>query len=719
MQRVSLTQKATKMEKKSVVSAPEGNGTVTTAAKREGEEQTLREQLDLTEAILQTTSALVVVLDPQGGIVQFNHACERSTGYSFGEVRGRRVWDMLLTPDEVEGVKAVFANLRAGQFPNTHENYWVAKDGARRLIAWSNTAVLDHTGAVRYVIGTGIDITERRQAEKALAQSETRYRDLARFPAENPDPVLRVRNDGTVLFANDASLPLLDAWRCRVGKSVPESLATTIVCALASGRRAEIEVPVNGRTFAVSLAPVVEAGYVNLYGRDVTERKRAAQRLQEAHETLERRVRQRTAELEATTKRLQEEIEERKRMEESLAASVREWQDTFDASNDAVCLLNVDRQILRCNRAMTTLTESTVAEIVDRPCYEVVHGTDRPGHDCLMGRLMKTRRREEKTIQQGDKWFRAIVDPLLDDSGNLIGAVHTMSDITEQKHLKKLTEMAEQELEEQRVLQMHTDRLRSLGEMAAGIAHELNQPLVGVRGLAEHLLLGMERGWDLPPEKVREKLSLVVEQADRMTHIIEHVRTFAREAGKPDRCPTQVNDVIRSAISMLGAQLQSHGITLATELDSDLPAVLANPFSLEEVVLNLISNARDAVEQRMETAKPAPNEQPDILLRTQVLRSGEGEFLELQIIDSGDGVPEEVIERVFEPFFTTKPPGQGTGLGLSICKSIVEQFDGTIEITSDPGKETTVTVSLPANGGGDMRNSKQPGSAGFTAEGGY
>ena len=510
-------------------------------------------------------------------------------------------------------------------------------------------------------------------------------------------------------------------------------------------------------------------------------------RLQSTNEQLERRVRERTAELEAATERLQKEIEERKHTEASLATSVREWQDTFDASNDAVCLLDVNRRILRCNRAMKTLTGGNTAEILDRPCYEVVHGTDRPGEGCLMGRLMKSRRREEKTVQQGDKCYRAIVDPLLDDSGNLIGAVHTMADITEQKRLEQLTKLAEQELAEQQVLQVHADRLRSLGEMAAGIAHELNQPLVGVRGLAEHLLLGMERGWDLPPEKMREKLSLVVEQSDRMSHIIEHVRVFAREAGKPERCPTQVNDVINSAIGMLGTQLRSHGVTLATELADGLPTVSANPFSLEEVVLNLISNARDAVEQRMqgspvvrrspdlaqhqlcaglptphnarpqvsETAavvpassdpardstevartspdlaqdvteglkankstgdlpsaprrgqRPAPSdpdEQPDILIHTQISRTGKDKKLELRVVDSGDGISEDVLDRVFEPFFTTKAPGQGTGLGLSICKSIVEQFDGTIEIASDTGKGTTVVVSLPANG--EIRNSK-------------
>ena len=131
--------------------------------------------------------------------------------------------------------------------------------------------------------------------------------------------------------------------------------------------------------------------------------------------------------------------------------------------------------------------------------------------------------------------------------------------------------------------------------MAAGIAHELNQPLVGVRGLAAHILNGMDRGWELGEEKIRQRIFKIVEQADRMVHIIEHVRMFAREAGKPELSPLQVNEVVRSAMDMLGAQFRSHGVDLDCELAEDLPLVVANPFSLEEVILNLLNNARDAV----------------------------------------------------------------------------------------------------------------------------
>ncbi|HSR29708.1 MAG TPA: PAS domain S-box protein [Anaerolineae bacterium] len=125
----------------------------------------IAEERDFISAVLDTAGALVVVLDREGQIVRFNKACERTTGYSFDEVTGKRLWDLFLIPEEVKLVRAVFDELRAGQFPNEYENYWMTRDGRRRLIAWSNTALLGTDGAVEYVIGTGIDVTERRQAE--------------------------------------------------------------------------------------------------------------------------------------------------------------------------------------------------------------------------------------------------------------------------------------------------------------------------------------------------------------------------------------------------------------------------------------------------------------------------------------------------------------------------------------------------------------------------
>lgn len=132
--------------------------------------QAVHEQRGFASAVLDTVGALVIVLDRAGRIVSFNRACQEMTGYTFDQVRGRHFWDVFLIPEEVEPVKAVFKELRDGQFPNQYENYWMTRDGSRRLIAWSNTALLNDEGAVEYVIGTGIDISERKRVEAEIEQ---------------------------------------------------------------------------------------------------------------------------------------------------------------------------------------------------------------------------------------------------------------------------------------------------------------------------------------------------------------------------------------------------------------------------------------------------------------------------------------------------------------------------------------------------------------------
>ncbi len=266
-------------------------------------------------------------------------------------------------------------------------------------------------------------------------------------------------------------------------------------------------------------------------------------------------------------------------------------------------------------------------------------------------------------------------------------------DVTERRREEEARKAADRALDGQRVLQINSDRLRSLGEMATGVAHELNQPLVGVRGLAEHVLIAMDRGWDMDEERLRVKLEAIVEQADRMTQIIEHIRNFAREAGEATVHTLSLNDVVNSATELMRAQLRSHGIELELVLDDDLPEIVANPYSLEEVIFGLMINARDAVEEQMEQSAP---ESPSITIKTSADSSDGKPQVLLSVIDNGIGVPENLLPEVFEPFFTTKKPGLGTGLGLPTAKAIVEGLGGAIDLHSKPGAGTTVTVSLPS-----------------------
>ncbi len=149
----------------------------------------------LLSAILDTVGALVLVLDARGRIVRFNRQCERLTGYSFSEVAGRYVWDLFLRPAEVETVQAVFAGIQAGNFPTSNVNHWLTRDGERRLISWSNTALLDDAGSVEYVVATGLDITHRRRAEDEM-------RILSRAVQQSPSTVVITDTAGNIEYVN-------------------------------------------------------------------------------------------------------------------------------------------------------------------------------------------------------------------------------------------------------------------------------------------------------------------------------------------------------------------------------------------------------------------------------------------------------------------------------------------------------------------------------------
>jgi histidine kinase len=253
---------------------------------------------------------------------------------------------------------------------------------------------------------------------------------------------------------------------------------------------------------------------------------------------------------------------------------------------------------------------------------------------------------------------------------------------------------ARAELDRQRAVMVRADRLRSLGELAAGMAHELYQPLTGVFGAAEQLALRLRNGREIPPEMLAERLDCVIGQAERMTHIIERVRQFARRADKREADVIDVQDCLLFGREMRGRQLNSHAIKLSLELAAGTPRVRANPYSLEEVTLNLLTNARDAIETRREGDPEAPASIRIVARPVDHPDLGDAACLEFH--DTGCGMTAAEREHAFEPFVTSKGPDKGTGLGLAIARSIIEEAAGTIALESTPNVGTCVRIHLPA-----------------------
>lgn len=267
---------------------------------RKQTEATLHQERDFTFAVMNTTGALIVVLDSQGRIVRFNLACEQITGYSFDEVKGKHFWDLFLIPEEVEQVRNMFKKQQSGQFPNHYENYWLTRDGDRRLIAWSNTALFAPEGAVEYIIGTGIDITERKQTESALRESEERF---DAFMNNSPAVAFMKDEQGRYVYVNK---PLEYLFNVKLndllGKTdfdwLPEATAKQVhendLVVLAENRTVEVieTVPTpNGysRDWLVFKFPCQDVSGRRLLGGvaiDITERKQVEEALRQSEEQI-------------------------------------------------------------------------------------------------------------------------------------------------------------------------------------------------------------------------------------------------------------------------------------------------------------------------------------------------------------------------------------------------------------------------------------------------
>ncbi len=221
---------------------------------------------------------------------------------------------------------------------------------------------------------------------------------------------------------------------------------------------------------------------------------------------------------------------------------------------------------------------------------------------------------------------------------------------------------------------VQSSKLASLGTLASGVAHELNQPLAIIRALAQQNLEVLERQGhalsDNEIENLREDLRIVERQTSRMSQIILHLRAFARKPSA-EQVPVNLNEVVQNALILLREQLRQRGIELDEQYEPNLPPVLGDPNGLEQIVINLLTNARDALEN-------VPNAR--LTLATQTQTTTEGTWVELHVQDNGPGVPEDIRSQIFDPFFTTKDPNKGTGLGLAISLEIAQKHGGTLSL---------------------------------------
>jgi two-component system NtrC family sensor kinase len=259
--------------------------------------------------------------------------------------------------------------------------------------------------------------------------------------------------------------------------------------------------------------------------------------------------------------------------------------------------------------------------------------------------------------------FSANLSPMRDEQGIVTSIVVVLTDITDSAVLRDKL--------------VHAEKMAAVGQLVSGVAHEVNNPLTAILGFADLLMENPEM-----PETARKDLRIILQEAQRTKQIVQNLLSFARQM-PPQRIAVQLNLILRRTIQLRSYDFTSHGIEIVEHFDEHLPEVMGDAHQLQQVFLNILNNAYDAVH---EVGRPA---------RIEIMSTKAGESVEVSFRDNGSGITH--ADKIFDPFFTTKEVGKGTGLGLSICYGIVKEHGGEILCHNNLGGQgATFIVRLPA-----------------------
>ncbi|PYP27854.1 MAG: hypothetical protein DMD51_01530 [Gemmatimonadetes bacterium] len=346
---------------------------------------------------------------------------------------------------------------------------------------------------------------------------------------------------------------------------------------------------------------------------------------------------------------------ENARLVELLSSAKREWEKTVDAITQAICIIDAHGTVRRGNRVFAELIQVPVTAIPGRPWLGLLP----PAWSDPVARALAEPTATLVEIRAGERTLSFTAIPMAEPGS----AVLVFEDQTERRRLQEQL--------------IQSEKMSAIGQLIAGVAHDLNNPLASVVGFSDFLA---ELG-DIPPQ-FAEPLQVIRQEAERAATIVKNLLSFARsQEGERKRQP--IGSILESTLALLRNQLMANKVEATLEVEPGLPDVEVNGNQIKQVFVNLINNANQAI------ASDAPSGRIWVAAKPQ--RDG----VAVSITDSGPGMTEEIAAHVFEPFFTTKGEGEGTGLGLSICQGIVKEHGGRITLDTKAGGGATFTVELP------------------------
>ena len=352
-----------------------------------------------------------------------------------------------------------------------------------------------------------------------------------------------------------------------------------------------------------------------------------------------------------------------RKLEKKIRESKRNLEAIFDGIRDQLSIQTPDYRIFRVNRAVIEKYRITFSGLLGKKCYEAYHQRTLPCETCPVSVTFQTKQPANSImkIPEDNTTLQIFSYPILDEKGDLLSAIEYMKDITE-----------EQRLQEQLI---QSEKLAGIGILASGVAHEINNPLSGIIGMAEVALEEEDAA------KNRGYLTDILNCAQRISEIVRGLRSYSRAAKKEELSPVDLNGVLEESLRMVQLASKKTSVEVVKNFESD-EKIRANAGEIQQVFTNLITNAFQAMD-----GKKGP-----LILSTRSLKDS----VEVKVTDHGMGIPQKYLSQIFDPFFTTKNPGEGTGLGLNIVYRIVTKCEGTIDVESKEQVGTTFTVKFPA-----------------------
>jgi len=394
---------------------------------------------------------------------------------------------------------------------------------------------------------------------------------------------------------------------------------------------------------------------------------------------LERRVQERTAQLEAANTRLEQESVERQQATEALRRNQRQLRDILDNTTAVIYLKDTAGRYLLINSQYENLFHVTRAQVVGQTDYDLFPQAAADAFRTNDRRVLVANHAIsfEETVPQddGNHTYVSVKFPLRDEHGMAYGVCGISTDITDLKRAE--TRILEHQAELSHVLRVHT-----IGEMAAGLAHEINQPLAAISNYARGCGNWIRSG-DAPPGELLSAQEEIARQALRAGEIIRHLRSMV-EKRAPTRETTELNAVVTEAARVVAGEIRQQGVTLSLDLASGLPPIQMDPIQIEQVIVNLLLNSLEAMRE-------VNGRTHRVIVRTAQDCT---HALEVVVQDTGSGLTPTVSEKMFDPFFTLKR--SGLGMGLTISRSIVEGHGGRIWATNNPDGGAQVHVVLPS-----------------------